>query len=515
MVYMVIITLLISFVFCCYFFGKKNGLPTNWPLVGMLPALLKNAHRINDFMIEVMEKSDMIFQIKGPWFTNMNLLLTVDPANIYHVSSKKFGNYGKGAKLNEILEPLGDGILNTDSNIWLFHRNVAQSFTNHPKFHQLLVNTTFQKVESGLIPILDHVCKDGIEIDLHDVFSRFMYDVMSIIMMDHDPSSLTVELPNFPLLKAVPSMEKVGISRHVVPTCIWKFQRWLNVGEEKRLKQETKIVDDFIYECIDRKKEKILIQGASSSSKDIDNEVSHVDLLTLLILDENKNTKSLVIQNNDKFLRDTITNFFLAGGETTSVALGWFFYLLSKNPRVLQKIKEELNTIMIPLKDQKNNIDRFLRNFKEVSNKLIYLHATICEVLRLYPSVAFTSHTPVEPDILPSGHLVNPNMQIIFNLYAMGRMKSIWGDDCNEFKPERFISEGNVIKHEPSYKYSVFSGGPRSCIGKQMVFIQMKIVAAIVIQNYHIQVKQHDHVPDSSFILHMKDEFKVKVFRSQ
>ncbi|XP_021866092.2 alkane hydroxylase MAH1-like [Spinacia oleracea] len=516
MAYMVIITLLISFLIFCYFFRNKNGLPTNWPFVGMLPALLINTHRINDFAIEVMEKSDLIFHIKGPWFTNMNLLVTVDPTNLNHVLSKKFENYVKGAKLNEILEPFGDGIFNTDSTLWLYHRNVAQSFFNHPEFYHFMVDVTWKKVESGLILVLDHVSKNAIEIDLQDLFIRLMFDTMCIIMMDHDPLSLSVGLPSFPALQVLDASHTI-VSRHIMPTCIWKFLRWLNVGDERKLKQALKVFDDFIYKNINKKRKEIM-EGASKT-KDLDQDTTRVSINPFItsFIEENENIKAPISHdnnnnnnnNNDKFLRDTISNFFLAGGSTTSTALSWFFYLISKNPHIINKIRQELDEILIPMK---NNDDRFIKNFTEISNKLVYLHAALCEALRLYPPVAYNNKIPIEPDILPSGHGVNPNTQIIFNMYAMGRMKSIWGDDCNEFKPERWITEGGMIKYEPSYKFSVFSAGPRICMGKQMVFTQMKIVAAIIIQNYHIEVKEKNHVPEDGLILRMKHEFKVKVF---
>ncbi|KAL2921303.1 Noroxomaritidine synthase [Bienertia sinuspersici] len=93
-------------------------------------------------------------------------------------------------------------------------------------------------------------------------------------------------------------------------------------------------------------------------------------------------------------------------------------------------------------------------------------------------------------------------------------MKSIWGDDCNDFKPERWIEKGGTIKHEPSYKFSVFGAGPRTCIRKQMDFTQMKIVAATIIRNYHIEViQQSDHVPEGSMVSHVKIGFKIKVCR--
>ena len=84
-----------------------------------------------------------------------------------------------------------------------------------------------------------------------------------------------------------------------------------------------------------------------------------------------------------------------------------------------------------------NDEEMILRNLKEVSSKLIYLHVALSEALRLYPSLLFNPKTPLEPQVIPSGHQVNPSTEIIFNMYTMGRLRLICGDDCNEFKPER------------------------------------------------------------------------------
>ncbi|CAO2840574.1 unnamed protein product [Amaranthus hypochondriacus] len=491
--YMPLIITILFIVTFLFFIRNKNGLPTNWPVLGMLPALLLNAHRVAEFCTELMENSHLNFPFKGPWFLNMDFLYTVDPTNINHILSKNFNNYIKGDTLNEMLEFLGNGILNTDSNLWLHHRNNALSFLNHPTFYQNLLQTSWNKLENGLIPILDHASKNKIEIDLQDVFLRLMYDTMSILMMDHDPFSLSLDFPPFPILKAVADLEHVVISRHVLPRCVWKLLRWLNLGVEKNYYLSVKIIDDFIYKCIEKKR---------------NNKVEkNVDLLSLF-MDEDENNNVSINGSKDKFLRDTITNFFLAGAETISVALAWCFYLLSKNPHVVDKIKEELDVGNIL---RKENDDWIFRNFKEISDKLVNLHATLCETLRLYPSLAFNLKTPIKSDILPSGHKVNPNTQIIFGLYSMGRMKSIWGDDCNEFKPERWISKEGTIKNEPSYKFSVFGAGPRSCIGKQMAFIQMKIVVAIIIRDYHIDAGEKQPELLVSMLSRIKHGFKVSV----
>ncbi|KAA8530939.1 hypothetical protein F0562_005602 [Nyssa sinensis] len=91
----------------------------------------------------------------------------------------------------------------------------------------------------------------------------------------------------------------------------------------------------------------------------------------------------------------------------------------------------------------------------------------------------------------------------------MGRTKSVWGNDCLEFKPERWVPEKGGIKIEPSKKFLVFSSGPRSCPGKELSFLRMNAIAAAIIHNYHLQLAEgHPVTPAISIILHMKHGLK-------
>ena len=95
----------------------------------------------------------------------------------------------------------------------------------------------------------------------------------------------------------------------------------------------------------------------------------------------------------------------------------------------------------------------------------------------------------------------------------MGRMKSIWGDDCNEFKPERWITKRGNIEVIPSNKFLSFGAGPRVCQGKDASMTQMKFVIVAIVSRYDVEVVQgHQVVPgELSFLLYMKHGLKVKI----
>lgn len=92
---------------------------------------------------------------------------------------------------------------------------------------------------------------------------------------------------------------------------------------------------------------------------------------------------------SDKYLRDIILNFMIAGKDTTANTLSWFFYMLCKNPLVEEKIVQEIKDVTCSSDESEVMIDEFVENLRdEIVDKMHYLHAALTETLRLYPVVA-------------------------------------------------------------------------------------------------------------------------------
>ncbi|XP_052188474.1 alkane hydroxylase MAH1-like [Diospyros lotus] len=484
-----------------FLLANQDGIPVNWPILGMLPGLLIRIHRIHSWIAEILPKVGGTFLLKGPWFTSMEVLCTVLPADVHYIMSSNFSNFPKGPQFKEMFDILGDGIFNSDGDVWQDHRKVGQLFVSHLKFHRFSGKTSRDKVKKGLVPVLDHASDLGLVVDLQDVFQRLTFDTTCMLVTGYDPGCLSPELPRVPFADAMDDAERVILLRHVVPESIWKLQRWLGIGSEKRLKDAWVTLDHVILKYIAKKREEL-----SKGIKSQEDQEEGVDLLTSYLTTKDETIMGS-FKCDDKFLRDTTLSFFIAGRDTISSALTWFIYLVSTHCSVEAKIIDELKSV-VPEKEP----NKWRLFTLEEVNKLVYLHSAICEALRLYPPVPFQHKAPLRPDTLPSGHSVHPKTKILFSLYAMGRMKFIWGEDCSEFKPERWISEQGTIKHEPSYKFLSFNAGPRTCIGKELAFNQIKVVAAAIIYNYRIRVAEgHPVTPNVSIILYMKHGFRVKI----
>lgn len=88
------------------------------------------------------------------------------------------------------------------------------------------------------------------------------------------------------------------------------------------------------------------------------------------------------------------------------------------------------------------------------------------------------------------------------------------GEDCNDFKPERWIENG-VYKSESPFRYPVFHAGPRLCLGKDLAYVQMKSVAASVLQLFDVDALNKDTCLEYLYVLtlRMKEGLPVKTGR--
>lgn len=228
----------------------KHPLMRDYPILGMLPSVLFNMWRIHDFCTEILKKQGGSGEFKGPWFTKMHYLITCDSLNVQHMLCKSFDNYIKGPEFREIFEPFGDGVVTADSETWKYFRTVLHSLIKQRRFETFVDKTVQKKVHTSLLPILDHVQQQGEMVDLQDVFNRFTFDNICSTIVGHDPKCLSIDFPEVAIERAFNESEESIFYRHTVPSSVWKFQKWLQIGQEKKMTEACKTLNQFIHACI-------------------------------------------------------------------------------------------------------------------------------------------------------------------------------------------------------------------------------------------------------------------------
>ncbi|MCD9640021.1 hypothetical protein HAX54_025033 [Datura stramonium] len=229
-----------------------------------------------------MRASGGTYLFKGLWFANMDILTTVDPANVHYIMSANFMNFPKGPKFKEMFDVLGNGIFNADLDM------------------------------EGLCSGLERFCSKG------SLLTQLVY-----WSNGYDPGCI-YRFSDVPFSKAMDDAEEAILFRHALPEI--KLRKEDDYGSET--------LDYTIDKYISKKREDLKERGYLKESEE------GFDLLTFYLKEE----ESLGVKCDDKFLRDNILNLMIAGRDTTSSALTWFIWLRPINPQVEEKIRDEINS---------------------------------------------------------------------------------------------------------------------------------------------------------------------------
>lgn len=416
-------------------------------------------------------------------------IYTVDPLNVEHILKTNFSNYTKGKYHHDIMHDLlGDGIFAVDGDKWRHQRKLA-SYEFSTKNLRDFSSTVFRANAVKLVLKVSKFASAGESFDMQVLLMRSTLDSIFKVGFGIELNSLYgLDKFSTEFTKAFDDSNAIIYLRYVDP--FWKIKRFLNVGLEASLKKKVKVIDDFVFEAIRCRKEQMKSEKGVKVKEDI---------LSRFIIESEKDPENMT----DRYLRDIILNFLIAGKDTSANTLTWFFYMLCKHPLIQDKILLEIQEAT---KVQNSILPHVFaeRLTQEAIDKMQYLHAALTETLRLYPAVPVDGKSSENDDVLPDGLRVKKGDGINYVPYAMGRMAYIWGDDAEEFRPERWIENGN-FQPESYFKFTAFQAGPRICLGKEFAYRQMKIVASLLLNFFKFKLvdPKKEATYRTMFTLHM------------
>ena len=196
------------------------------------------------------------------------------------------------------------------------------------------------------------------------------------------------------------------------------------------------------------------------------------------------------------------------GRDTTAQALTWLFYCLMGNPDVIKTIRIEVdNAVKAALSIQgafsRANIHQLDTAIFQVSS-LPYTMAVFYEALRLYPPVPFEFKQCLKATTLPDGTFLPKDTVLVWCTWAMNRSRLTWGKNADEFRPERWLENGNLIT-KTAFEFPVFNGGPRICLGKKMAeSVAVQVIATFVLRFDFEPLDNNERVSKNSLTLPME-----------
>ena len=371
------------------------------------------------------------------------MMIITDPDYVKHILQDNNRNYRKSFSNEPLKLLLGQGLVTSEGDFWRKQRRLIQ-----PAFHRERL--------AAFAQIMTDECAALIK-KWHSLPDK------SVVELSHDLSELTLHIICKAMFTADVDDDMDLVSREINTANETLIARVLNpMSIPLWVPTPANIREKHTYDAIRKVVSSVIDKRRKSSAH-------HDDLMAMLMEARDEETGEAM---SDEQIQDEVVTIFLAGHETTAVALTWLFHCLDENPEVeaklLQEAKTALNGRTPAIEDLKN---------------LEYTRMVVEETMRLYPAVWSMGRQSYHDDVI-GGWSVPAATNCFIPIYYIHRSEKYW-PEAQKFIPERFNKENSKNRHK--FIYFPFGGGPRLCIGNNFALMEMQLLVPMIIQQFHLQ----------------------------
>ena len=338
---------------------------------------------------------------------------------------------------------LGQGLLTSEGDFHLRQRRLVQ-----PAFHRQRI----AGYSRAMIEYADRLAfgwVDGATVDVSQEMMRLTLAIVAKTLFGADMSG------DVPVVGPAISFLNEYIATRSVQVTGGLLQR-LPLPSTLRFRHFRAQMDATIFRLIARRR---------ASGKD------EGDLLSMLLLAQD--TEGDGGSMTDQQVRDEVMTLFVAGHETTALALSWTWYLLSEHPEAESRLHAELDQVLGGRLPTMDDLPR-----------LPYTRAVLAESMRLYPP-AWGIPRILAEEYQVGGYVIPAGWVVIANTSAMHRDPRYYPDP-ERFDPDRWRPD--VEAGRPRYAYFPFGGGPRQCIGESFAWAEGILVIATLAQRWRLRL---------------------------
>ncbi|XP_043689496.1 cytochrome P450 CYP72A219-like [Telopea speciosissima] len=389
------------------------------------------------------------------WFGRDPRVYIMDPDLIRDILSNKFGHFAK-VKVNPLSRFLARGLVSYEGEKWAKHRRII-----NPAFHMEKLKRMLSAFYTSCNEIVNKweklVTSEGsCELDVWPELRNLTGDVISRAAFG---SSYEEGIRIFKLQDEQAELLVQSFKTAFIPG----FSS-LPMKRNRRMKEIDRDVRALLMGIISKRQKAMEIGEANTD-----------DLLGLLLESNKKEIQEHKNKNNVGLtIEDVIQEcklFYFAGQETTAVLLVWTMIVLSMHSEWQVRAREEVFQVF---GKNKPNFDG-LSHLKIVT-MILY------EVLRLYPPVLQLNRCTYK-NIKLGEMSLPPGIQLMLPIALVHHDHEVWGEDAEEFKPERF-AEGISKATKNKVAFFPFGWGPRICIGQHFATTEAKMALAMILQQF-------------------------------
>jgi len=418
-----------------------------------------------DLVVRATQYGDLVcWRFGWMWFYQAN-----HPNMIHDVLVKRAASFHKTPRIKQVLGAvLGEGLLTSDGEEWRSHRRLVQ-----PAFH----SSRIEAYGAVMTESTESMMRDwvtGGEVDMRHEMMKLTLGIVAKTLFDADLDGDLSERVG----QAVTVTQEHGNDQF---RRLMTLPRWVPTAGNRRSQAAVKDLDSILSEIIRARR----ISGEDRG-----------DLLSMLLLARDEDSGAGL---TDRQVRDEAMTLFLAGHETTAVALTWTWVLLDQDPGVRQRLENEVDEV---LQGRPPDV-------KDLPN-LPYVKQVIEEAMRLYPPAWTIGRQAVEAVDIGPYHL-DPGSIVLVSPYAVHRQPEYF-PEAETFDPDRFSPERE--RDLPRYAYIPFGGGPRICIGNNFAMQEACLILAAMVQKVRLSlVPGTDLTPDPLITLRPKYPILMRLTR--
>jgi cytochrome P450 len=365
--------------------------------------------------------------------------LVREPALIQQALTQGHTVMRKDRFTHELSRVMGQGLVTSEGDLWRRQRKlVSHAFV--PRRIQTYADTMVEAAHRSL-----DRWADGEVLDIHAAMAELTLDIVGRTLFDADVRGEANEVGD--ALHVISDFYSSVLEKPFVPPDWWPSPAM------RRFRRHARNVDRIVQRIIEDRRQSGEDRG---------------DLLSALLQAQDDGGGM-----SDQQLRDECITLFLAGHETTSLALANTFYLLSQHPAIEERVHEEAAAVLG---------DR--RATSEDVKELALTERAVKESMRLYPPVYAIGRQVVE-DYELGGYVCQKGVTLLFVPWVTHRHEDYF-DHPLRYDPDRWLPERASTVHK--YAYFPFGGGPRICVGNHFAMTEAILLLSTLIREYRFEL---------------------------
>jgi cytochrome P450 len=359
----------------------------------------------------------------------------------------------------------GSGLLTSEGEFWLRQRRLAA-----PAFHPERI-AAYGSVMASYADRLVAPWREGELRDLHRDTMRVTMEIVAKTLFDVDVEEEVEEVER-------------AFDR-VIREIAKRFRRPVRIPDavptpgNLRYRRGVALLDRLVERVLAERRERPGDRG---------------DLLSMLMAARDDEGRPM----SDRQLRDELVTLFLAGHETTAIALSWTLFLLARHPEAEARLAAEVMGAVGERLPSASDLPR-----------LPFTEAVVKESLRLYPPAHVIGREAIA-DCEIGGWRVPARATVYFSPWVLHR-DSRWFPDPESFRPQRWL-DGSAASL-PKYAFIPFGGGPRVCIGERFAMMEAVLLLATILRRVRLEMAGPDPTPFASITLRPEGGVPMRVVR--